>query len=133
MSPCFTSFFLELIDFLFIFLQTMITELCRVFDPNHSGLSAQALATYFEAKNLYWHLADREGSSVITVDEWKTQYTARMEQLGLTYLRETAEELIQAMLARECDCTSESEAVFWLEETRTRYGCVHDSYCVLAH
>ena len=70
---------------------------------------------------------------MITVDECKTQYTARIEQLGLTYLRETAEELIQVMLVRECDCTSESEAMFWLEETRTRYGCVHDSYCMLIH
>ena len=112
-------------------MQTMVADLCRVFDPSHTGLSPQALTTYFEAKNRYWHLADREGSSNITVEEWKSQYTARMEQLGLTHHRETAEDLIGAMLGRECDCTSEAEAVFWLEETRTRHGCVHGSGCTL--
>ena len=102
----------------------MVAGLCRVFDPSHSGLSVQALTTYFEAKNPYWHLAEREGSSNVPVNEWKSQYAARMEQLGLTDHRETAEELINAMLDRQCDCTSEAEAVFWLEETRTRHGWV---------
>ena len=56
-------------------------------------------------RNPYWHLAEREGSSNVPVNEWKSQYAARMEQLGLTDHRETAEELINAMLDRQCDCT----------------------------